>query len=238
MQIVMKIDTADLRSKLAQLGRIAKGEEPQCRAMMREIGLVAMADVQRDFDARSRGQAAQGVSWRPISPITALFRRRGRWGKMENAGHLRQRALWMPIMRDTGKLFASISPLGPGSVFTVQPLSVTVGTNDRRAERLHAGGSSTFAFTGDKQKRFDANVRKVLPGHKPDFTPKGNVSHAKKNWNRWYFVMRNWLRKISGTSFTVPARPIITRPSPQRAETYATIAGKWIDRIIGGRGTA
>ena len=238
MQIAMKIDTAELQAKLAQLGRIAKGQEPQCRAMMREIGINAMADVQRDFEVRSRGQAAQGVSWRPISPMTALFRRRGRWAKIETNAHLQQRAGWAPIMRDTGKLFASISPLGPSSVFAVQPLSVTVGTNDRRAETLHSGGSSTFTFTPELQKRFDANVAKVLKGHKPQFTPKGRKSRAKKNWNRWYFVMRGWLRKASGTSFTVPARPIITPPSQQRMDSYATIAGKWIDRIIGGRGTA
>ena len=232
MNLSVKIDSADLQAKVQQLLLVTKGEQKQCVGMMKEVGIAAMADIQLDFIKRARGETVDGVSWKPISPLTALLRRRGRWTKIENAAQLRQRAGLMPIMRETGKLLASISP-----AIQVSGLSVTVGTNDARAPLLHAGGSTTFAWDEEKAKRLDNAVKKVLSGHKPTLTPTGRKSRAKKNWNRWYFILRNGLKKASGKSFTVPARPIVTQPNAGRVRLYAQIVAKWIDRILQQRRT-
>ena len=236
MQIAWTMDALELQRNLSKLLRFYAGNEPQMLAMMRAVGLQAMGDIQREAIQLARGAAIRGRRWAAVSPMTALFRRRGSAGKITNWADAAQRAARMSPLRDTGKLLASISPGGPGSVFRVGPMRVVVGTNDSRAAVLHGGGRTTFRWSAEKAKRFDANVRKTLPGPKPELTPTGRRSRAKKNWNPFYFAMRNFYKgKGDGKSYKVPARPIIaSRPSNEQIARYLQTIGHWLERILRG----
>ena len=240
MEIVWKLDARELVAMLELMERYHRGQEPLMLSVMSRVGIAAMTDIQLDFIKLSGGARVRGTQWKQLSPITAMFRRRGRGGKIANMADARKRAAMLPILRDEGRLHASLSPGMPANIFQVETMRVTVGTNDSRAAKLHSGGTTTFEWDEGKAKRFDQNVRKTLSGPKPRTTLTGKVSRATHHWNPFYFQMRNFFAgKGNGKTYKVPARPIIAeKPSQAQADHYAAIIRDGIENILRGGGGA
>lgn len=236
MQVSWSLDTREFDKKLDRLRRSGMGAGSRMPAMMRALGLAALSDIERDFVTLSRGGSVGGRRWQRLSPVTAMFRRRGSATKITDMADARRRAARMPILRDTGSLLMSFSPGRSRNLLKVEPLRVIFGTKDSRAALLHRGGRTTFDWDADKEKRFDRNVRKTLPGPKPEFTPTGRRSRAKKNWNAFFFQMRNFYRgKGDGKSYRVPARKLIgERPTQVQANRYVRIIAHWLSKILRG----
>jgi len=211
------------------LARLRKGEEaaatgtPRTVEAYRTIGALECEAQKAAFVDRSRGGSAGGVKWLPVSPLTALLRRSGAARKLPGWSALADLAKTLPILVDTGRLLASLTPGAAGNVLEAGGASVTFGTNVDYAERQHAGGASEKPAVESREAADAAASRilKVMPGHKGDRTPGGRRSRAKKNWNPEFFRIRGWLRKKVGVVFMIQARPILTLPPPDRLETYA-----------------
>lgn len=82
------------------------------------LGMIALMFIKADFIAKSAGGPGESTpAWKPLAPSTVRGRRKG-------AGQGQPE-----ILRDTGRLFNSLSPGGPGSLLRVTAAGVDVGTN-------------------------------------------------------------------------------------------------------------
>jgi len=197
---------------------------PRTRRAFRLVGTEELAHQHGDYLDRSRGLAAGGFGWRPVSPLTVLLRRTGRTAKLAGWNQVREIATTAPVGVDTGRLAASLAPGAPGNVLRTEPLAVVFGSNVAYAGRFHRGGQSSEPAIRDRghaDQVATAKILKVRPGHKAAQTPSGRPSRAGRNWNRAFFRIRGWLRRIAGRFFPVPARPILSRPPASRLRRYA-----------------
>ena len=154
-----------------------------------EAGLLYVRDLV-DEDFRDGGRRHGG--WKPPSPLTRILRTAGttRVTGMSDAGDIPAQPL-----RDTRMLQMSMTSKGAeGALWEVTGRSALLGSSLARAEFMNEGGSKPFRFTTELQRNFDRHVRRKVGG----------------KWNREYFVLRNWLKKVEreGRSFEVAARPI------------------------------
>jgi hypothetical protein len=204
------------------LARLRRGEAAASQGSAktaeayRTIGALECEAQKAAFIDRSRGGSAGGVKWLAISPLTALLRRSGATKKLPGWSALVDLAKTLPIMVNTGRLLASLTPGAGGNVLAPDPMGVTVGTNVDYAERVDQGGPSetpAIASREDADAIVGRRILKVLPGRK--------AKGKGRNWNPDFFRMRGWLRKTVGVVYVTPPRPILTMPTPERLEGYA-----------------
>lgn len=117
----------------------------EVRILLTRVGLAALGVIRDAFLVRARGGTdASGMVWKPLEPETIAARRAGPGGKRGK----------VEILRDTGRLFASLGPalpmagtvlVGrtvPGQMLVVKPGSVSVGTNVKYGKYHHLGTGS------------------------------------------------------------------------------------------------
>jgi hypothetical protein len=225
MKFYCKLEGVDeLLTRLRRGEAAASQGSAKTAEAYRTIGALECEAQKAAFIDRSRGGSAGGVKWLSISPLTALLRRSGATKKLPGWSALVDLAKTLPIMVNTGRLLASLTPGAGGNVLAADPMGVTVGTSVDYAERVDQGGPSetpAIASREDADAIVGRRILKVLPGHKSGQTGGGRKSRAKKNWNPEFFRIRGWLRKSVGVVYATPPRAILTMPTPERLEGYA-----------------
>lgn len=141
--------------------------------------------------------------WPRINPVFALLRRRGKGPKVRDWKDAVRLAYNANPLSDTGRLKISLQAGGANAVLKVGRLEVTVGTNLKYSSKHQLGGGDFFRFGEAEHKIFDRNVAKTLPGKR------ASGSGAKKNWNPFYFAMRNYFMKKRGSAYRVRKRQFI-----------------------------
>lgn len=225
MQLIVKITGLEENLRRLRAGaEAARRGSPKTEAAFRRVGLLELEAQRAEYVERSRGGEAGGFGWRKISPLTAILRRSGATRKLPGWAAAVALADVSPIMVNTGRLMQSLAAGAGGNVLEPDGRGVTLGTSVDYASRVSEGGASDEPAIADEaqaDKVATGRFLKVLPGHKPELThQRGERSRAKKNWNPEFFQIRGWLRKLAGRVFAVPARPILSEPTPERLEGY------------------
>jgi phage gpG-like protein len=142
----------DILKALRELPDVATGESELAQAMMTRIGLTVLGRIRHAFIVKARGGTDEaGNRWAPLRPYTIAMR--GVRGNSKTARAERKRRLQpknfskysartVEILRDTGALLNSLTPLSASSsqVFDVAHAgSVTIGTNLAYAAAHHEG---------------------------------------------------------------------------------------------------
>lgn len=173
-----KADPATLRRLMAQVPLYLAGRLPdptgEVRALQIRLGVLVLSIIRQSFIEKARGRAdASGLKWKPLALSTIARRRAGKsksTGRRGRHGMANARAgVAVEILRDTGRLLASLSPAvaqppvlttppsdplaSPGvapvssysspradQIFRLRPGMVEVGTNVEYAKRHHVGG--------------------------------------------------------------------------------------------------
>lgn len=97
---------------------------------------------------------------------------------------------------DTGETRASLIQGRPFNVFEIGPQRAVVGSRNPILVKHQTEHGEAFVFDKTKESRLKRNV-----------PPK-----VGRRWNRLYFMLRAIMRRASGKSFTIPARPLPTKP--------------------------
>ena len=269
----VQVVTKSAEAAIERFGREV-GTAPEMEKAKLRIGQLELQAQKRDFVERSQPGRPP---WPELSPVTIVLRRRGRGSMIYGEEQLEFRRWKTKKMRDEGLLLASLTAGAPDNVLEAYPFAIHIGTTRPGARTHQGGGSSTFIFDREKQKRFDENVSRTKkgrrvkplpPGHKyrwgqgaeamkaarkerrrqkkelgsgqflaagfgeamkGDYYSHGIWWHlmaAESPWNRLYFRLRNYMRKISGTSRRIPKREIIVKPPDSRVEKYAAMYEK------------
>lgn len=194
-------------------------------ATMQVVGTMACEDLRDHF----RAQSEAGSTWPELSVVTVVLRRGG--PKVYTLADIEAKRGQLKKLRDTNELYRSLEPGAPGNVLEVLPrgLGVRVGTRLQRAKRLQKGGRSHFRFDEAMAERFKRNVSPVKRGRRKPAARKSGKRRVWKRagkvspWNPLYFRLRGALRKMSGKSYRVPARPFIVREALRLGRYVAVI---------------
>ncbi len=101
----------------------------------------------------------------------------------------------MPLI-DRGATRASLIRGRPFNVFQVSERRAVVGSSSPILVKHQTEHAESFVFDDEKQRLLKKNV-----------PPK-----VGQRWNTLYFILRGAMRKASGRSVTIPARPMPTKP--------------------------
>jgi phage gpG-like protein len=221
-----------LRRRLAALAALdAQPEMAQAKA---QIGAMALQDQARGFAALSAG----GGTWPELSDVTVILRRGTT--KIYDEGDISAKRQNLKMLRETGRLYASLTPGAPGNILDVVPGAVRVGTNVAYAAVQQRGGMATFRFGEAEERRLEQNVSRVTRGRRTPAPRKGGKRHewAKRGrtapWNPFFFRLRAVLRKMAGKTYRVPPRPFLRAPTAGEIAKYARVVREHIGRVIGG----
>jgi hypothetical protein len=225
MKFKTKIQGDDkYREVLKQARELAQGKAGVLKPALKAIGLQMLAWVEQNI--KQEGKLAQPGGWHKLSPVTVLLRRRGRARKIRDWDDIASTRGRMKILRDTGVMAASLRAK-PENILKVDNLKVVVGSKEKKAAKHQRGFTALFRFDETAQERFRKNVVEAFGG-RPSRTPTGRKSRAKKRWNPAYFQMFNWLKKLSGKSFEVPARPLVWPPRPREEQQLFMILENFV----------
>jgi len=228
------------RQRLTRLLEAA-GDGPAGRAIRKRLGQAMLADQRRMAIERSEPEG----EFQRLGFVTTLLRRqRGPAHPLVTPADVAAKQATLRPLQDHRILYRSLQAGAPGNVLVAERESVTVGTADRRAPLHQHGGHQTFVFTEELQERFDRNVSKTARNaegklhKKPRKLKSGKrrkwkAAGKESPWNRWYFIWRNWLAKVSGQSFPVPRRRLVVEPTPGQRSKYARILLDALKRALG-----
>lgn len=219
-----------LERALADLAELNEHEEME-RAHV-QVATLALAHQREHF----RDSAAGRGDWPELGAVTVVLRPGG--PKLFEEADIETKRKGLKIMQQTNRLYQALTPAAPGNVMEALPDWVRVGVSLAYAARLHAGGESAFQFGKAERARFAKNVSPTKRGSRRPAPRKGGKRHSWKKrgkvspWNEFYFKLRGALRKMSGRSYHVPARPIVRTPKPEWVKQYAAIIHGAVKRII------
>ena len=220
------------RRLMARLQGLAAFERtPEMERAKRQIGALALTHQRQHF----REAAGGNGEWPPLGDITVILR--PGQPKIFEPKDIAVKRAGLKILQKTNRLYMSLTPAAPGNVYDIGPDFVRVGTNVQHAARLSKGGETTFEWTEAKAAQFAKNMSMTKRGRKrPKRRADGRRWSWKKRgktspWNEWFFKMRNWLRKSSGRTFHVPARPIVRKPKPEWTRAYTGLVSAAIKRL-------
>ena len=198
---------------------------------MRVVGVMALEDVRAHF----REMSEPGSAWPELGAVTVVLRRGG--PRIFGEQDIEAKRQGMKKLRNTNLMYLSLTPGAPGNALEVLPheIGVRVGSRLKRAATHNKGGRATFRFDEETAIRLARNVSAVKRGRRRPKARADGRRHSWKArgkespWNAFYFQMRGALRKMSGRSFRVPARPFLVA-SALRLGRYAAV----IQRRLGG----
>jgi len=202
------------------------------REMWEGIGFIISTNIMRYIFPRGGEPAG---SWPKVSAITVMLRK-GNIKLFSWADAVAKSGIIKPLM-DTGALSGSI-------VSNAYPNRVEVGTGVRGYENC-VDKTTTFQMTPDAWANFNKNVSKELLGSKgytfkAGYVKKGQVIfkkkvfQARKNWNPFYFIMRNTFKKWDGfKTFLVKAREWRTW-SPEAPPAVFNFLNKLFKKTVDG----
>jgi len=226
--VVVNVD-GRLRRRLKRLQHLA-GDREMVKAR-RRIGVLALQHQRERF----REQAQGGKDWPGLSDVAVVLRRGG--PRIFDEADVDAKRQGVEILRDTNRTYASLTPGSPGNVLNDTPEGVEIGTNLKRAQRHHTGGSTTFRFGDAEEKRFTKNVSPTKRGRRRPRRRADGRRHSWKGkespWNPLFFKLRGGLRKMDGKSYRLPKRTVVGKPtSAQRAQYRAEVLAA-VGRITG-----
>lgn len=127
MPVVVRAGRLQIRAALSRLPAILAGLEHDPTGLVADlhlaVGSVALSLIREAFVTRAAGGTDEaGLRWEPLAESTAA-----------------RRGLGAQILRDTGILLNSLSPLGPDNVLEARPGTIAIGTNVPYASYHHEG---------------------------------------------------------------------------------------------------
>lgn len=131
-----------------------------------------------------------GGMWKQPGPISKILRARGKrrtFVSLYEAEHF----IVAPLQDTRSGMKSFGMPRGDG-IFKVTGKSVTTGSRKKYMTEHNVGGSTKFVFDEQKESRFKRNFESKVNGE----------------WNSEYFMLLNWMKKVSGKSFKLPKRRI------------------------------
>lgn len=221
-----KTNQGGLKKWIGDVNGLVSGKSGQLRPAM--LGLQAQVAAFHSDVFTSKGTHQVGGRWQQISPATVMLRAKGQFeGKIEtNADAVRAAKRANPL-RDTNQLFASMVYTEDQSktrvgVRKVKGLTLWYGTKHPAADTHRKGRTTRRPWNRDLEKRFNAKV---------SVTRSKGVKgpNARRNWNPFYFKMKNWLKKSQ--SFKVPKREfLIKRFSRQQTRILDRVIQRVLDK--------
>jgi hypothetical protein len=239
--IEVRLDTALLVQRLTQLG-VSLLRAPEMQDARKGVGVKALHDIKLLFDQRS----VPGGPWPKLSAVTVVLRPGDR---LYSAQDITQAVATAFKLRSKGALLKSLAFGAPHNITEISEVLIKVGTTAPGAATHQDGGmSDTFIFDEAKKRRFDERVSKVAQGRRvPKKLPPGHkyrwnqrkegqrgIWHLKKAaspWNPSYFILWNYMRKISGSKRLVPRRRFIEPPPPMAMRVYAQMLEKGAEAV-------
>lgn len=212
-----------LKTTLANLADL-RNQPAMNRAKLR-IGVVALQDQRRHFREQSDGPG----KWPPLSDTTVVMRKGG--PMIFTDADIAAKRSKLKTMRDSNRLYVSLTPEAPDNVFNVLPSAVQVGTNVSYAKVHQTGGRAQFTFGEEEKKRFAKNVSATRRGFSKPRKRKAGARRwprGKSPWNPLYFKLRGAFRKMDGKSFRVPRRKFLIAPPRDWTKKYARIVAQAI----------
>lgn len=242
LDLDVKVNTEGIKD-LVRRADEAFGEGKGERKVWNTVANQAVAWMKRTFDRRMKGERVDGVGWRPVSGVTALFRTKSKVKKLEDLKDLPEK---VKPLADTGVLRNSIAGGGPQAIKKVSGHGVVVGTSVPYAELHQDGGTSSLKFRqqsdGDLKldsRRGRQGSNQLLSSH---ISMKGRARKKKrgegmtKGWNPEFFRLREALKKMQGSK-SVPRRPVLTDPPDNVVrEWFATVEEAIMVKFIGNSG--
>ncbi len=222
----------ECRSMLGRLG--ALDNQPEMAIAKKQIGVVALQDEQREFRERS---VASTTPWVPLSDGTVILRQGG--PKIYDESDVSAKRDSLKLLRETNRMYASLTPSAPGNVLDVLPGAVRIGTAVSYAVTQQEGGPAVFKFGPEQEARFERNVSKTLRGMRKPRALKSGAKRVWKAagkttpWNPFYFKWRAIFRQMNGQTYHVPARPFVIAPKPEWVSKYVHLVEAAIRRISG-----
>lgn len=226
-----------LKARLTKLA--ALNSSPEMEKAKRQIAVLALQDQQREFHERSAGEGARATIWPPLSDITVIMRKAGAFGRIYGEEDVAAKRATIAPLRDSNRMFASLQPNAPGNIMEVAKDSVRVGSGVAYGPTHQKGGSATFKFGPEEEKRFDQNVSATKRGMKKPERLSRFATHVWKGtkrgspWNTFYFKTKGALRKMAGKTYHVVARPFIHRPTTEESTKYRDVVSAAVKRITG-----
>lgn len=197
----LRLNRPELERRMQQLMGLALGKQVIETALTR-VGLRARVKHVENFRAGG-GKFGDG-KWKPITWITALLRK---GGKFETWDEIHDRARKSRPLADTGDLERSVLGSGRGAVLKVDGMKVHVGTNLKYGDIHQEGGRQRFTITAEIMRRLNRAISQTTGRGRP-----GGGSEARKKWNPFFFEVLGALRKRDGEMLVIPQRQFIMRP--------------------------
>lgn len=118
----VRLSAARARAVIATVPGVLAGRLPDptglAAPLRLRLGMLALMHIKADFARKATGAPGESTpAWKALAPSTVAGRRRGRGAGAPE------------ILRDTGRLFNSLSPGGPDNVLSPVAGGVSVGTN-------------------------------------------------------------------------------------------------------------
>ncbi len=178
---------------LAAQRAIAGAFRPDIAATLEEL----RAWIIREYRGLARRE------WKKISPRTRALSRGREGAAITSLKQLESAARRALPLIDTGETLRSFNQGHPLNLYEIGNLGGSIGSRSPILAKHQKEHTATFIFGRPQAAALARNV-----------PPRVTRGRGQK-WNRLYFELRTEFRRTSGRSYSVPARPLPTKPDPR-----------------------